>query len=493
MSITVKISQMEELDKKTVFATSKGTNITLVRLTSSTSSKFREALAPIKESLTEDNFHAYWENFALESNIHGVKEIYKAKTQLSRFFWISIWFICVSAAVYEIFQVIRDHQADNTATKVSVIPSDSLEYPDVLVCPVKWISKREMKRLNVSQDQLAFALSLLQTEFTINRRRLQVANETETELEMSEFLKLHNMSTYAEFYKAISFRSKSLFDRRVPCNSRDLLEADTIATLSGICYGIKFCSRSSENELSPRLRYIPPAEDIYDVPVVSNGVFISLHNPESQISRLLSHQLFLVPGRPVQANLDLTVSTRINHGGYECESSRDIRGYVRSRSECNLACVDDWLFKATSNCSVLSIFTPNSPYKQCKHDHAKHHSDLLSKEEAVESRVRVQQCLSQCKPQCMEKFYNAMSVLVLAAVNQTEYFGTNADIYEVQTQPIPLSIDHWFCLAFQFRMSYNSFRYVLFEDVDTTLSLDTLISLIGGEGEMVEGIGIEPH
>lgn len=117
-----------------------------------------------KRQQTREELHIYAERFFGDSQLHGFREAYFAKTKWTRSFWVTVCMVCGVAALSQVYATVMAYINGSVATQISIVNEVDMKYPTLLICPTEWINQSAMDENNMSEATVEFFRHYMQLE-----------------------------------------------------------------------------------------------------------------------------------------------------------------------------------------------------------------------------------------------------------------------------------------------------------------------------------------
>lgn len=162
-------------------------------------------------------------------NIHGLKEVKRNENSPTMTFWLIVMIGCFAGVSYEIYQIVSYYQANPGVTQVSWTTQIAYKYPPMAFCPKTWLSWRRAKRLNFSENALAYVVSLVNMDVVVE----DDFDEDTVRREVAAIMKTHNISDFTQLIKSISFEPHEIL--RVVAGPSNVTFGPILQSF-GVCY-----------------------------------------------------------------------------------------------------------------------------------------------------------------------------------------------------------------------------------------------------------------
>lgn len=192
--------------------------------------------------------------FLHNSTIHGFKELGRTDKSALRKFWVVVIMSCLVGVSYEIYQIINYYSGKPGATQISWNVRDSYDYPPIAFCPKRWLRMERAKKLGLTDDLLAYAVSLIQFDVTVSAD----FDEDQARAQLLEIMRKNNMSSYLDLIIAIGYEADGLL--RIMSTPSDI-ELKPFVPSFGLCYLMELkpiMANTLRTSMLLRFGYKPP-------------------------------------------------------------------------------------------------------------------------------------------------------------------------------------------------------------------------------------------
>lgn len=295
-------------------------------------------------------------SFLDETTVHGVREAWRNKNPYIRVFWSVILLSCFCGLTYEIYRIVIYYRSNPSASQVKWVIKDSYEYPPMIFCPKTFLSMEKVKRLNMSQSALAYAVALFQivhevpSDFDLDKAKTEVKN----------IMRRKKFRTYMQLFEALSFDGSDIMREG---QTRKPIKLEAYVPSYGMCYRlhlppVKATTLKSNNILE--LEHFPfenttQYDFIHDATLVvrdTTGVKADMI--------LLSKRAFY------QIDFQVQLHKRLSNRGMECLGPDEISEnyYV---ADCEFSCLSKEKYKSgCTDCLPFQLLNEaNSTTEPC--------------------------------------------------------------------------------------------------------------------------------
>lgn len=351
----------------------------------------------------------YLKKISSRSYIHGIREVYAARTLQEKIFWITVCFICFVAAIYEITQVVIQYNENSIVTKIDIDTMTKVKYPTLLLCPTKWMSRKKVKEFHIDDEVVLYLLSIFESIIPVPLMGLQFTSTLPTKVQSA--LDRTQSRTLADLALNLSITSDNLHCNPLCCERNSV---EKIVTLVGVCFAFDLCESSFQSrEKSPHflLQINTTDSETRRIRLV-NGGYLALYENKQQISKDVHDVIVLTADTMSVIKLGLIRIHRISTRKKPCTST----GEVKMRATCEFDCIDAIENKICHNCSKYSMFMENASLPQCAAWLMNTQCSLNVKNKIIEPELEA--CKARCLGSCQQTVFVVQSVTPVAFPNR---------------------------------------------------------------------------
>ncbi|GMT07449.1 hypothetical protein PENTCL1PPCAC_29623 [Pristionchus entomophagus] len=418
-----------------------------------------------------DDEHSFFILFKENSTIHGFRDLFVSPSRDLRLIWIVLLVIACILTFHGCKQVFTEFMDKKVVVSYFVHGNDSLEIPDLLICPMNRFNRSYFAQFNMSLGLRQY-VEMTYPGLTVHQFQMRSVQKTGRHL-LKHDTDLHNLlvdlnKTFTEF----------ITDATLPCNAfLDDLEcahAEEALTFAGKCF-----------RLRGKRQYLPgfgmgrkvivnlPTEDYH--PGANNfandGIIIKLAASNKGIDNDMS---FIPSGTHTLLSISATKYSFLNDPPKFSCAEGDNRNY--SRVWCFESCLMERAEKAC-NCSLVAsmlkthsnMCTPKELY-HCYYDHV----DMMDAPHNVQKQ---KECKKRCTSPCEYWSYSkTLSYAKFPAEHIRELIQSDEEFESLKRTMV---ID-----AFYTELEYTVIKHI------RNLPLSSAIAQFGGQLSLWAGASV---